>query len=560
MGNRKQSLYRWMIAGVPSGAIVVVAFLSLVFASPAAAASATPVPGSLDTTFGSGGYATVSFGSLAEASAVVVQQDGKIVTAGQADVNGVNVIVSTRMTSSGTLDASYGVGGIVTVPINGGAGVDSGAGLALQSDGNIVIAGDGRGPGGGPLSFAAVRLLTNGSLDRAFGVGGIRTVPIGPEAIANAVVIQPDGKIVLAGVAVMGHNEFAAVRLNADGTIDSAFGTGGTVTLPPTGGAWGMVLQPDGKLVLAGQTDASGGGTDQVFMAARLLANGTLDNTFGQAGIVTVPIGVTALGYGIALQPDGKLVLSGPAFTTAGVAATARLNPDGTLDPSFGSGGIATLPNWQGVNGIILDPSGRIVMPAVGASAVRVNSNGSADKSFGNGGIAEAPLGDHGGANGAAIQADGKIVIAGGADVNGQTVLTVIRLWAGPIPSKPALPVASPVDSLRMPAAASTVAPALSHLHLASASFDAKRGTVLRITVSEVAAITIRITRVFAAHRPRDLALTRRMAAGRGRFWFRLPGLPAGLYAGTITARSGSGQASQPLTFVFTIRRPKRSR
>ena len=430
LGNRKQSLYRWLPVVVPSGAIVVTAFLALLFATPAGAAA---VAGSLDTTFGSGGYATVSLGSLAEAAAVVVQPDGKIVTAGEATVNGTNVIVSTRMTSTGTLDASYGVGGIVTVAINGGAGVDSGAGLTLQSDGKIVIAGCGRRAGGGPVSFAAVRLLPNGSLDPSFGVGGVRTVSIGAEAIANAVVIQTDGKIVLAGVAVTGHNEFAAVRLNANGTIDTGFGTGGTVTLGPTGGAWGMVLQPDGKLVLAGQTNASGGGNDQAFMAARLLSDGTLDDTFGQAGIVTIPIGTTALGYGIALQSDGKLVLTGPAFTTTGVAATARMNPDGTLDPSFGSGGIATVADWQGVNGIILDSSGRIALPAVGASAVRLNANGSADESFGNAG-SPRPRWQPRRCERCRDPTDGKIVLTGAADVNGQTVLTVIRLWGGPIP------------------------------------------------------------------------------------------------------------------------------
>jgi uncharacterized delta-60 repeat protein len=394
--------------------------------SPAAAAS-----GSLDTSFGQGGSTTVAIGSVAAAAAVVVQPDGKIVTAGQASVNNQNVIVSTRMNPDGSLDQGYGHGGIVTVAINGGAGVDSGAALTLQSDGKIVIAGSGRDGTYGPLMFAAVRLDPDGSLDSSFGHGGVATVPLGSTSIANAVVVQPNGSIVLAGTALVGHNEFAAARLNANGTLDSSFGSGGTTAVNSTGGAWGMVLQSDGRLVLAGQTTnpSSSVANAQQFMAARLNSNGTLDASFGQGGIVTVPVGSSALGFGIALQPDGRLVLAGPAFTTTGVAATVRLNTDGSLDQSYGHGGIGTFPDWYGVNGIVLDLQGRIVLPTVGAGAVRLNPNGSADQTFGTGGNALAKLGTSGGANGAAIQpADGKIVLAGAATINGQTVLTVIRL------------------------------------------------------------------------------------------------------------------------------------
>jgi uncharacterized delta-60 repeat protein len=188
-----------------------------------------------------------------------------------------------------------------------------------------------------------------------------------------------------------------------------------------------MVLQSDGKLVLVGQA-AYGSGAQQ-FIAERLTATGALDSSYGRNGVVKVPVGSTALGFGIALQPDGKTILTGPAFTTKGVAAAVRLNTNGSLDQTFGTGGIATVPDWYGVNGVVLDGQGRIVMPTVGAGAVRLNQNGSADLTFGNGGVALAPLGAKGGANGAAIDpTTGNVVLAGAATINGVTELTAIRM------------------------------------------------------------------------------------------------------------------------------------
>jgi uncharacterized delta-60 repeat protein len=413
---------------IRTAAVAAVAFgLAALTASPALAATA----GSIDTSFGTGGFSTVALGTSAGAAAVVVQSDGKLVTAGQAEVNGENEIVATRMTPAGALDPSFGSGGVVTLRINGGAGVDSGAGLALQADGKIVIAGSGRNGTYGPLTFVAVRLATNGSLDQAFGHGGVANVAIGSTSIANAVVIQPDGKIVLAGTALDAHNEFAIARLNPEGALDGSFGSSGTTTFPSyIGGAWGLTLQRDGKLVLAGQTDYMGSRVSgaQQFMAARVSANGSPDSTFGHAGVVTVAVGGTALGYGVAVQGDGKLVLAGPAFTTTGVNAAVRLTSSGGLDPTYGSGGIATVPDWNGANGIILDAAGKVLLPSVGASLLRLNTDGTPDAGFGSAGNVLAKLGTSDAANGAALQSDGKIVLAGAATINGRIVISVVRI------------------------------------------------------------------------------------------------------------------------------------
>jgi uncharacterized delta-60 repeat protein len=401
--------------------------IALAMSVPSAAAAAS---GTIDSSFGQNGFATVSLGSTAAAAATVVQTDGKIVTAGQATVNGENVIVATRMTPDGNLDPTYGVGGIVTVQIYGGAGVDSGAALALQSDGKIVIAGGGHNGTYGPLAFAAVRLTPSGALDQSFGKGGITTVAISGYSLANAVVLQPDGKIVLAGTAYLSHNVFAATRLNANGTLDTSFGSHGITTLTPTASAWGLALQGDGKLLLAGQADYQNPSlaNAQQFMAARLNANGTVDNTYGQRGIDLIPVGATALGYGVALQSDGRAILAGPAFTNTNVNAAVRLNTNGTIDSSYGNRGIATVNDYYGANGILIDGSGKVLLPSVGPSVLRLNTDGTADQTFGNGGNVVVPFGANGAANGAALQADGKIILAGATSINGRTEILVARI------------------------------------------------------------------------------------------------------------------------------------
>jgi uncharacterized delta-60 repeat protein len=348
------------------------------------------------------------------------------VTAGQAAVGGVDVILATRMTTSGALDPTFGTGGITTVKIGSGAGVDSGAGIALQPDGKIVIAGTGHG--NGSPNFAAVRLNTDGSLDSTFGSDGVVTVPIGGAAIANAVVVQPDGRIVLGGTAYTtdtNSNHFAATRLNANGSLDSTFGTNGVTVLAPTGGAWGMVRQTDGRIVLAGQRTYNG---TEAYMAARLLATGKLDTAYGQGGIVTVPIGSKAIATAIALQRDGKTVISGEATTDRGVVATVRLTSGGSLDASYGSGGISQFTG-AGVNTMTIDSAGRVLVAGVGVGMVRLKTTGGLDTTFASGGVGFYSAGTSTAANGMALQADGRIVLAGAVLTGGQMKVLVMRVW-----------------------------------------------------------------------------------------------------------------------------------
>ncbi len=390
------------------------------------AASMAATSGTLDTSFGSGGYASFDVGSWSGAAAVVVQPDGKIVTAGQAEVDGVDVILATRSNADGSADRSFGSRGTTTVPIGSSAGVDSGAALVLQPDGKILIAG--AGEVGGKLVFATVRLTTRGSLDRSFGQRGIAAVPVKGVAFANAIQLLPDGKIVLAGTAREkgGSNHFAAARLDANGSLDESFGTNGVTVLAPVGGAWGMVVQPDGRLVLAGQQTHEG---TEVFMAARLTQGGVLDPSFGQDGIVTVPVGSWAVGYAIVEKADGRLLVTGNAITTRNSVALLQLTPDGARDTSFGTDGVVEFAGG-GVNAMLLDSAGRTVLAGVGASAARLLADGSLDSAFGWGGGVAYGLGSISTANGLAFQSDGKIVLAGAAEVDGRYEVLVMRLHA----------------------------------------------------------------------------------------------------------------------------------
>src|SRR5439155_1219565 len=278
-----------------------------------AAAAASAAPGSLDSTFGAGGKTTTSFGTgSADIYALVLQPDGKLVAAG-SDVSQ-SAFALVRYNANGSLDPTFGMSGTASTPI--GIDTSGASALVLQSDGKLVAAGN-AWKDSVDADFAVVRYNTNGSLDATFGAGGKVTTSIGSdEDDAYALALQPDGKLVAAGVTLNGFRwDFALVRYNANGSLDTTFGTGGTIitSIGTDGtGASALVLQPDGKLVAAGTTTNDGSAYD--FTLVRYNANGSLDATFGTGGKVTTPIGtgdnsVSAL----VLQPDGKLVAAGYA-------------------------------------------------------------------------------------------------------------------------------------------------------------------------------------------------------------------------------------------------------
>ena len=394
-----------------------------------AAAAASAAPGSLDSTFGAGGKTTTSFGTgSADIYALVLQPDGKMVAAGWDGSQSAFALV--RYNANGSLDPTFGTSGTASTPI--GIDTSGASALVLQSDGKLVAAGN-AWKDSVDADFAVVRYNTNGSLDATFGAGGKVTTSIGSdEDDAYALALQPDGKLVAAGVTLNGFRwDFALVRYNANGSLDTTFGTGGTVitSIGTDGtGASALVLQPDGKLVAAGTTTNDGSAYD--FTLVRYNANGSLDATFGTGGKVTTPIGIGDNSVSaLVLQADGKLVAAGYALIAGTYDFTlVRYNTNGSLDATFGTGGKVTTPVGSAgdyADALLVQPDGKLV--AAGNvegsdrdfAVVRYNADGSLDGSFGTGGKVITPIGSSSDvAFSLVLQPDGKLV-AGGYATNG---------------------------------------------------------------------------------------------------------------------------------------------
>jgi len=401
-------------------------------------------PGDLDPTFGNGGIVITPVGNFSAAYSLAVQPDGKIVAAGfsysgttSAPIYDFAVV---RYNTDGTLDSSFGTGGKVTTDFGG---EDVALAIAIQPDGKIVVAGD-AGPSANK-DFALARYNTDGTLDTSFGTGGKVVTPVSSLSdFANTVAIQSNGKIVVAGNSNSGTSaanfnyDFAVVRYNTDGTLDNSFGTGGKVTTNfggnfETGNA--VVIQSDGKIIVAGisGTFTSGVGTTAGFALARYNMDGSLDTSFGAGGKVITPAGSSDdRATGAAIQTDGKIVVVGGSNTGTTSArnydfAVFRYNTDGSLDSSFGAGGKVTTPIGSSddfAHDVAIQSNGKIVVAGdkynVGGgldydiALARYNTDGSLDTSFGTGGKVVTRISSSTDqAAAVAIQADGKIVVAG---------------------------------------------------------------------------------------------------------------------------------------------------
>ena len=246
---------------------------------------------------------------------------------------------------AGDLDATFGIGGTVTTDFPGS---DIAQALAIQGDGRIVVAGQSCSVAGG-CDFAVARYLSDGTLDAGFGAGGKVTTDFGASYDqAQALALHADGKIVVAGFRCVGVPsgcplgsalDFALARYNPDGSLDATFGIGGKVTTDFSGGSddrgYGVALQADGHIVAAGRTCT---GSACAFALARYDGGGSLDGTFGSGGLVTTDFpGSGDWAFAVAVQPiDGKIVAAGEA---GGDFALARYETNGSLDGGFGAGG-----------------------------------------------------------------------------------------------------------------------------------------------------------------------------------------------------------------------------
>ena len=387
-------------------------------------------PGSLDPGFGTGGKVTTAIGSSNDIGrSIAIQGDGKIVVAGFSNNGSYNEIALTRYITTGILDTTFGTGGKVTTGI--GSYYCMANAVTMQGDGKIVVAG--LRSNGTNDDIALVRYNTAGSLDTTFGIGGIVTTAIGTfNEEASSVAIQGNGKIVVAGYSYNPTAQFALVRYTNTGALDAGFGIGGKVTTA-VGGlidlGLSMAIQSDGKIIISG---ASNNGSDNDFALARYDTAGTLDATFGNGGIVITAVGNSDdYGRAVAIQSDGKIVVGGEGSSGSMNSdfALVRYDTTGHVDTTFGNSGKVITPigstDERGFS-VVIQPDDKIVVAGdsyLGTdddfALVRYNTTGNQDSTFGNNGIVTTDFGNYNDVGiSAAIQSDGKIVVAG-ASYNG---------------------------------------------------------------------------------------------------------------------------------------------
>src|SRR6266481_3841361 len=388
------------------------------------------------------GHAAIAADSSAYGQSVAAQRDGKIVVAGCAAVGRAAQVALVRYNADGSLDTSFNGSGKLTTAV--GAGDCHREGVALQSDGKIVVAGDSFNAGG-YSTFTVLRYGADGSLDTSFAESGKVTTNVGAKnGDAESVTMQSDGKIVVAGWFNASNNDFAVVRYNANGTLDTSFNETGKAAADFGADGYGrsVAMHGDGRIVVTGYTTKSYESKKECALAC-FKANGSLDTSFNGTGKVTTNFGGdgNAEGRSVTVQTDGKIVVAGYA-TAGGVEkfALTRYNADGTLDTSFGdSGRVMTDVGISGSNatGVALQKDGKIVVAGYAVNnsgtdydfaCVRYNTDGKVDQSFGDGGKIMTSVGQGDGeANSLAVQSDGKIIVAGSAYAGDDSKFAVVR-------------------------------------------------------------------------------------------------------------------------------------
>jgi uncharacterized delta-60 repeat protein len=424
----------------------------------------TPSGGLLDPTFGSGGTVLNNSGSYQQKlTDVVVLPGGKLLTSGYTNLNqspSPNVFAAARYKADGTFDTSFGSGGLATFSFSDRGGDQEAWATAVQpgSGGKILLAGTANG------EFGVVRLNPDGTLDTTFGGtrsgGKVTANPGGRKATSYAysMAMLPDGsgKFVLAGLTMnLSSNavgSIALARFNADGTLDTTFGNGGTVLSTFSAAASNgsgrhfinVAVDTGGRIIVAGSSARH-------FLLARFTPNGNLDTTFGAAGTGVVTTNISGSGgvdyaFSLALQGDGKILEGGfsDSPNTSSAAALVRYTPYGRLDTTFNGNGIVTAyptassaPGFSyshaEANGIVIQPDGKIVIAGQGGyetrrpdgstndsqlymiAEMRFNPDGSRDTSYGPSGtgVVMTSLGFYAQVSALALQPDGRTVMVG---------------------------------------------------------------------------------------------------------------------------------------------------
>ncbi|HEX3625372.1 MAG TPA: hypothetical protein VH280_08105 [Verrucomicrobiae bacterium] len=323
--------------------------------------------GSPDLSFGVNGQVITP--GMANATAVAIQSDGKIIAAGGNTGFGL-----ARYNSNGSLDSSFGTNGIANAVSGGTAQA-----VGIQSDGKIVVVGN--APGEEGADFALARFNTNGTLDTSFGRAGEVATPIENADAAYGMGIQPDGKIVGGGFAgtlnsasTITELDFAAARYLPSGALDLSFGSLGRTTGNVGGGSYDLgyaaAIQPDGKVIVAGTAALQLPSDLSSFVALmRFNTNGMPDTTFGNDGAVVTEIGnYSDEALALAVQPDGRILVAG-ASENENINEqwfVQRLNSDGSPDSTYGDDSVRFVNFDSGTNelayAIAMDSSSRAVV------------------------------------------------------------------------------------------------------------------------------------------------------------------------------------------------------
>lgn len=358
-----------------------------------------------------------------------VPGDGKLVVVGRSeDAHGVNRLATSRHNSDGTLDTTFGEAGQVIVDFGDWASFWADA-VAIDADCRIVVAGR-KEDSNGNRDFGVVRLNADGSPDTSFaGDGRVAVDFAGGNDEASAVAIQSDGRIVVAGVAAISAanpTDFAAIRLNTDGTLDTTFDRDGKQTVDfetRADFAIDLAIQADGKFVLVGAS----AGSDTAFGVARLNTDGSLDNTFSFDGRQRIGTqGLQNVARAVAVHDDGRIVVAGYSIVSGNYDfSVVLLTADGNPDVTFDGDGKRTFDFMGGddrAEDVAIDANGRIVVAGwawgreteFDDAIARLNTDGSLDNTFDADGKQTADIGgSQNGLYGLTLQSDGSMVVVG---------------------------------------------------------------------------------------------------------------------------------------------------
>lgn len=386
------------------------------------------MPGTLDPAFGNQGKLIVPAGTAnAFSRDVILQADGKILVTAIAHNGNDNDFAVLRLDTHGQPDPDFGDAGVTLTDIAGLTEIADG--IALDSMQRILVAGS--TDSGNGFQFAVARYDRHGRPDSTFGEHGLAVFPAGVTAFCKAVAVQADQKILLGGYSIdpaVQRNVFTMMRLNPDGHLDQDFGQDGIVLTDMGIGsavANALLIQPDGKILLAGQAFR-----EEIFLweicVARYLPDGTPDDAWDQDGVVFTPVAnVNPVINTIALQPDQKIVAGGYSGTAPSnnLFTLARYETDGRPDQDFGVNGLV-LDTYGAqdnqITDLVIQPDGHILIGGTSLSGnadrfalARLDTQGQFDPSFGNNGVVIAAFGSNDGVEALALQADGKLIVAG---------------------------------------------------------------------------------------------------------------------------------------------------